>query len=91
MGRRWSKFVLLTWKNWTLQRRHPIQTVVEILAPVLLASLLVLIRSLVSPENVDTRTVFDPFSVEETNGTLFSRDEQRIPTPIQQRLPSLTK
>jgi ATP-binding cassette subfamily A (ABC1) protein 3 len=79
----WAKFVLLMWKNWTLQRRHPIQTAVEILAPVLLASLLVLIRSLVSPDNFDTVTTFKPFSVEDTNGTIFSVTEiQRIFTPI---------
>jgi hypothetical protein len=71
------------WKNWTLQRRHPIQTAVEILAPVLLASLLVLIRSLVSPENFDTVTSYDAFSVQDTNGSLFSITEiQRIFTPI---------
>jgi ATP-binding cassette subfamily A (ABC1) protein 3 len=72
MGVGWKKFTLLMWKNWTLQRRHPIQTAVEILAPVLLASLLVLIRSLVAPENFDTITTYEPFSVEDTNGTIFS-------------------
>jgi ATP-binding cassette subfamily A (ABC1) protein 3 len=83
MGRGWTKFVLLMWKNWTLQRRHPIQTAVEILAPVLLASLLVLIRSLVSPESFDTATEYTPFSVEDTNGTIFSfTGIQRIFTPI---------
>ncbi|GFG32765.1 hypothetical protein Cfor_06296 [Coptotermes formosanus] len=79
----WAKFFLLMWKNWTLQRRHPIQTAVEILAPVLLASLLVLIRSLVTPDNFDTVTTFTPFSVEDTNGTIFSISEiQKIFTPI---------
>ncbi|XP_023714575.1 ATP-binding cassette sub-family A member 3 isoform X4 [Cryptotermes secundus] len=68
----WNKFTLLMWKNWTLQRRHPIQTAVEILAPVLLASLLVLIRSLVAPENFGTVTTYEPFSVDHTNGTIFS-------------------
>jgi hypothetical protein len=73
------------WKNWTLQRRHPIQTLVEILSPVLLASLLVLIRSLVSPVYIDNVTSFTPFSAEERNGTLFSITEiQRIFTPILQ-------
>lgn len=37
------------WKNWTLQWRHKIQTVVEILVPVLFAALLVLIRGLTDP------------------------------------------
>jgi ATP-binding cassette subfamily A (ABC1) protein 3 len=83
MAEGWTKFVLLMWKNWTLQRRHPIQTAVEILAPVLLASLLVLIRSLVSPDNIDTVTTYEPFSVEDTNGTLFSLSEiQRKIMPL---------
>jgi hypothetical protein len=83
MGEGWRKFLLLMWKNWTLQRRHPIQTAVEILAPVLLASLLVLIRSLVVPENFDTVTTYKPFSVEDTNGTLFRISEiQRIIMPL---------
>ncbi|KAJ4444286.1 hypothetical protein ANN_06078 [Periplaneta americana] len=75
MGSGWTKFRLLMWKNWTLQRRHPIQTAVEILAPVLLASLLVLIRSLVRPDNFDTVSEYLPFRADETNGTLFSINE----------------
>jgi len=73
MGRGWTKFVLLMWKNWMLQRRRPIQTAVEILAPVLLASLLVLIRSLVWPENYDYETHFEPFSAEKINGSIYTR------------------
>ncbi|XP_069685343.1 phospholipid-transporting ATPase ABCA3-like isoform X4 [Periplaneta americana] len=75
MGSGWTKFRLLMWKNWTLQRRHPIQTAVEILAPVLLASLLVLIRSLVRPDNFDTVVEYKSFRADETNGTLFSINE----------------
>jgi ATP-binding cassette subfamily A (ABC1) protein 3 len=83
MGQGWKKFTLLMWKNWTLQRRHPIQTAVEILAPVLLASLLVLIRSLVAPDNFDKVTTYEPFSVEDTHGTIFSDTAiQRIVMPL---------
>ena len=42
-----EKFRLLTWKNWMIQYRHPIQTVVELAIPILCCSLLVLIRGLV--------------------------------------------
>lgn len=55
MGKNWDKFKLLIWKNWLLQWRHPLQTGVEVIAPVLFSALLVLIRSLVSPEQYDTR------------------------------------
>lgn len=58
MGKKWEKFFLLMWKNWVLQIRHPIQTIIEIAAPVLLCALLVLIRSLVDPENQEA--VFYP-------------------------------
>ncbi|XP_017768274.1 PREDICTED: ATP-binding cassette sub-family A member 3 [Nicrophorus vespilloides] len=47
MGARWDKFVLLMWKNWILQLRHPVQTLFEILVPVFFCSVLVLVRSLV--------------------------------------------
>lgn len=65
MGRKFEKFVLLIWKNWLLQWRHPLQTFVEIIAPVLFCAILVLIRSLVDPEEHGARHYppFDPISV----------------------------
>nr|XP_022919055.1 ATP-binding cassette sub-family A member 3-like isoform X1 [Onthophagus taurus] len=50
MGRNFHKFRLLFWKNYLLQRRHPIQTLIFILVPVLFVALLVFIRRLVNPE-----------------------------------------
>lgn len=38
------------WKNWKMQYRKPIQTIIEIAAPVVFSFLLVVIRSLVDPE-----------------------------------------
>ncbi|KAH1004271.1 hypothetical protein HUJ04_004050 [Dendroctonus ponderosae] len=60
MGQRWNKFALLMWKNWMLQYRKPLQTVIEILAPVLFSILLVVIRSLVDPESHDA-VAYKPF------------------------------
>ncbi|CAG9761787.1 unnamed protein product [Ceutorhynchus assimilis] len=60
MGKKWDKFLLLMWKNWLLQYRKPIQTIVEILAPVLFSIILVVIRSLVDPEAHDA-VVYEPF------------------------------
>ncbi|XP_055711669.1 phospholipid-transporting ATPase ABCA3 isoform X3 [Phlebotomus papatasi] len=48
--RNWSKFSLLMWKNMLLMWRHKFNTILEILLPVLMASLLVVIRSLSEPE-----------------------------------------
>lgn len=57
----WAKFKLLLWKNWKLQLRHPIQTVLEIFAPVAFSILLVIIRSLVDPESFPEPTYYKPF------------------------------
>lgn len=51
------------WKNWLLQWRHPFQTIMEVLAPVLFSALLVLIRSLVDPTNISDTTTFDSFPI----------------------------
>ena len=48
----WDKFLLLSWKNWIIQIRHPIQTIFEILVPVLICALLILIRGLVDINEV---------------------------------------
>lgn len=61
-----DKFRLLMWKNWLLQWRHPLQTGVEIIAPVLFSALLVLIRSLVEPTSHLETTVFPEFQINNT-------------------------
>lgn len=43
----WDKFMLLSWKNWLIQFRHPLQTTLEIMIPVLVCAFLILIRALV--------------------------------------------
>lgn len=47
----WDKFLLLSWKNWIIQLRHPIQTLFEVLVPVLVCALLILVRGLVEVNN----------------------------------------
>lgn len=53
MSKRCSKFLLLLWKNWVLQYRKPIQTIFEILSPIVISVVLVVIRSLVDPKEHD--------------------------------------
>ncbi|CAG9855955.1 unnamed protein product [Phyllotreta striolata] len=60
MGEKLDKFLLLMWKNWLLQYRKPVQTIVEIIAPVLFSILLVVIRSLADPE-LHEAIVYQPF------------------------------
>lgn len=55
-----TKLWLLMWKNCLLQYRKPLQTLIEIIAPVMFAILLVVMRSMVDPENQPTKT-FHPF------------------------------
>lgn len=65
---RWSKFALLMWKNWLLQWRHKVQSLVEILLPVLFSALLVLIRSLVDPEHFPDTTTFPALEISTLDG-----------------------
>lgn len=43
----WDKFILLSWKNWIIQIRHPIQTIFEVLIPVAVCAVLIIVRGLV--------------------------------------------
>ena len=61
----WSKFRLLMWKNWTLQRRHKVQAVLEVLLPLIFTSLLVLIRSLTDATVFDNPVIYTPMSVDQ--------------------------
>lgn len=57
----WDKFLLLSWKNWIIQLRHPIQTIFEILVPVIVCSLLILIRGLVNVTEYTEDFRYKPF------------------------------
>ncbi|XP_074034978.1 phospholipid-transporting ATPase ABCA3 isoform X2 [Leptinotarsa decemlineata] len=61
MGRNLDKFILLMWKNWVLQYRKPIQTLIEIVTPVLFCIILVIIRGLSDPE-LRKDQIYPPFS-----------------------------
>lgn len=55
----WDKFLLLSWKNWIIQIRHPIQTLFEVAVPVILCALAVLVRGLVDVE-IKPETSYPP-------------------------------
>ncbi|XP_037723613.1 ATP-binding cassette sub-family A member 3 isoform X1 [Drosophila subpulchrella] len=55
----WDKFVLLLWKNWTLQWNHKWQMVIELVLPAIFSLLLVLVRTLVDTEQRGIKT-YDP-------------------------------
>lgn len=50
MANNFNKFQLLMWKNFLLQWRHKVQTIIEIMVPVLFSVILILIRSIVDPD-----------------------------------------
>ncbi len=58
----WDKFLLLSWKNWIIQIRHPIQTIFEVLVPIFICALLVLIRGLVDIKEFNEPTTYEPVS-----------------------------
>lgn len=70
MTSQWQKFRLLMWKNYLLQYRHPFQTVLEIAIPVLFSALLVLIRSLVTPDIFPDPFLFPPLSLSNVAETM---------------------
>lgn len=63
MATNFDKFRLLMWKNGLLQYRHRVQTVIEILVPVLFSVILILIRSIVDPDIFSENTTYKSFDV----------------------------
>jgi len=65
----WDKFLLLLWKNWLIQFRHPIQTAFEILIPICVCSFLLLIRGLVNVTEESEPLKWNP--IEMRNNFIF--------------------
>lgn len=58
-----NKFWLLIWKNFMLQYRHPVQTVIQFMLPVVFSALLVLIRSFILPVIHPDNTTYIPLPI----------------------------
>lgn len=75
----WDKFLLLTWKNWIIQLRHPIQTIFEVLVPILICAFLILIRGLVDITEYNEATTYRPISTKVLpNATWFNNVNHQL-------------
>lgn len=60
----WDKLKLLLWKNYKIQTRHKIQTIVELLLPLIFTIILVIIRILVKSTLVTEPTIYDSYALD---------------------------
>lgn len=64
MGRNWKQLKLLLWKNFLLQTRKPIATIIELVLPVLFVLILLVIRLTLShPDDNPGIRSWNPFSL----------------------------
>lgn len=77
----WSKLRLLLWKNWTVQKRHKIQTLVEITLPVFFASLLVIIRDLAASDVFQNATIYPAYRLSQNLPDIPSASFANMPLP----------
>lgn len=69
------QLLLLVWKNFKLQFRHPYVTLLELGVPAFFSLILVLIRSTISSEYISNPVVYTPFSIDSLPANL-------TPTPF---------
>ena len=62
---------LLLWKNFVLQKRKICVSIFEIILPVFFAALMLLLRALVSKDEVDKPTVYPRFDITDRLHTIF--------------------
>lgn len=74
----WDKFLLLSWKNWIIQRRHPVQTLFEVLVPVLVCALLILIRGLVVVNEYTDDFRYNATVTSNIGGEIFFEFENKV-------------
>lgn len=85
-----EKFKLLCWKNFTLQKRHPIAGLFEILFPILIVLLFTFARNNVDRENYP-EIIFKEFPPNDYNYCSFSSDSIRTVGVSPSTNPALTE
>ncbi|KAG1683903.1 ATP-binding cassette sub-family A member 3 [Nymphon striatum] len=72
MAHSFRNFRLLLWKNFILQRRNWKSSILELLIPLFIASILVLLRHTFKSVRYDETTVYTPYSIEKLPKNLTS-------------------
>src|SRR6218665_2217841 len=67
--RNWRQFRMLLWKNWLLQKKQPIRTILIVLYPIFISAFLVVLREIAKPAFRETPRTFGSFSVFEKSFT----------------------
>lgn len=58
------QFALLAWKNWLLTKRRPIVTTFELLIPLVMPSIMLVLRPFIDATETDTSTHYPQFAVD---------------------------
>lgn len=67
----WDKFLLLSWKNWVVQIRHPVQTTFEFIVPIFVCALMIFVRCKAKVTEHPEPTIYHPEEISDINATIF--------------------
>ena len=68
----YQKFKLLLWKNYKIQMRHMVQTLVELFLPLLFSLVLVSVRIVIKSDFVTEPTVYGAFELKDNQPYVVS-------------------
>ena len=74
-----KQFVLLSWKNWMLQKRKVWTTLFELGLPLLFSAILLIIRNFVPFENYTNPTTYEAFEIRTLPDTMIPPDAGIFP------------
>jgi hypothetical protein len=70
----WEKFLILSWKNWIIQLRHPVQLFFEIFVPIFVCCLLVFIRNKAKIINYPEPLLYEPVDIQTVDQLIFEEN-----------------
>ncbi|XP_022089306.1 ATP-binding cassette sub-family A member 3-like [Acanthaster planci] len=81
MQRKLSQLLLLTWKNYVLQKRHWVRTLFEIGLPIFVSLLLIWLRTKVSYMDYKEPAIYGAYPIDKLPQNL-TREKMRLPFPV---------